>query len=112
RAPRSARSSSERRRARSRSRGAPARWAERPKLREILSRASLHAQAFDRNAADEMVLDDLAHMVDLDPAVPDLLGIDHDGDPARALIQTAGRVRAHAALDAALVQQALELVAH
>src|SRR3954463_487036 len=59
-----------------------------------------------------MVFDDLAHVVDLDAAVPALLGVHDDGDAARALVQAAGRVGAHAPLDAALVQQALELVAH
>src|SRR5439155_1480230 len=85
---------------------------ERPRLRAILYRASLHAQAFDRNAANEMFFHDLTHVVDLHAAVPDLFGVDDDRGAARALIQATGGVGANPALHAALVQKALELVAN
>ena len=53
-----------------------------------------------------------AHVGRGDPAIPDLLGVDHHRHPALAGIEAAGGVGPHAALEAALVQLALERLAH
>ena len=65
----------------------------RTKLRaECTAWPSLHPQAIDGNATDQMLFDDLAYVFHFDAAVPDLLRIDDDGDAARALIEAAGGV--------------------
>jgi len=50
-------------------------------------------EALDDFSADEVLIDDLGDVLDGDTAVPDLLGIDDDGDTALALVQASGIVR-------------------
>ena len=58
------------------------------------------AEEFDRTAADEVLGDDLADVVEVDEAVPDGLRIDdHDG-AVLALVEAAGLVDADAVLEA------------
>src|SRR4051812_43370482 len=78
----------------------------------LASSSILDAQPLHRYSADQVALDDLLHVLDGDAAVPDLLGVDHDGDAAGALVEAARGVGADALLEAALVQQLLEFVAH
>src|SRR3954471_4376437 len=59
-----------------------------------------------------MAFHDLRDVLGFHAAVPDLLGIDDDADAARALVEATRRVGADGPLQALLVQDALECVAH
>lgn len=52
-------------------------------------------QARDRDPVDDVRLDDLYHVGRFHSAVPDAIGVNHDGRPVLALIQTAGAVGSH-----------------
>src|SRR5581483_1688802 len=75
-------------------------------------RARVGAQARDGLAPDEVLLDDLDHVLGLDVGVPHGLGIDDDADAVLARVEAAGRVRPDLALEPALVELALEDLEH
>ena len=58
-------------------------------------------QPLDDFAADEVLFDDLGDVIDGYVTVPDLLGVDDDAHPVRALVEAAGVVRTDDLVDAA-----------
>ena len=54
------------------------------------------AQALDGAAGDEVLVDDFGGVFQADVAIPDGLGVDHDGGAVLALIEAAGLVDADA----------------
>ncbi len=56
-------------------------------------------QPLDRPAMDEMLSNDFIHIFEPDKAVPDGLGIDHDGWPMLTLIEAAGLIGADEVLE-------------
>jgi hypothetical protein len=54
-----------------------------------------YAEALDRSAVHQMLLDDLGRVFRLDPAVPDGLRVDHDGGAVLALVEAKGLVDTH-----------------
>src|SRR5262245_39458370 len=73
--------------------------------RELLRRDD---EPLHRAPADDVPVDDLVHVLDAHAAVPRGLGIHDDGDAARALVETQRLVRAHDALQTAVVKLLLE----
>jgi hypothetical protein len=66
------------------------------------------AQAFHRAAVDEVFGDDFAHVLKLDEAIPDGLGIDHHRGAVLALIEAAGLVGADEMLEASVFDGVFE----
>jgi hypothetical protein len=58
------------------------------------------AEAFDRAAVEEVLLDDLFGVAGFGEAVPDGVGIDDEDGPVLALVEAAGLVDANAVLEA------------
>ena len=68
----------------------------------------LQHQALNRPPADNVRFDNFIHVGQTDSAIPDRLGIDHEVRSVLALVQAAGLVGAHSALQPALGQFLLE----
>ena len=66
------------------------------------------AQTFHGAAVDEVLCDDFLHVFQLDEAVPDSLGIDHDRRTMLALVEAAGFVGADEVLEAGIFDGVLE----
>jgi hypothetical protein len=84
-------------------------------LRDGLVGASLcvqttigQAQPLDRPAVDEVLLNDLADILQLHKAVPDRLGIDDNGGAVLALVQAPGLIGTNLVLQPSLLQCVLE----
>ena len=58
------------------------------------------AEALDRAAADEVLIDDFGGVFGADVTVPDGLRVDDDGGAVLALVEAAGFVHANAVLEA------------
>src|SRR5207244_3159624 len=67
-------------------------------------------QPLHRLAADEMLLDDLVHVLLGDAAVPHALRVDHNGAPQRTVVQAPRLVGADFAVQPARPQRVLELL--
>jgi hypothetical protein len=66
------------------------------------------AQPFDGTAVEEMLGDDLLDVFDVDEAVPDGLGIDHDDGAMLALVEAAGFVGPDMVFEASVFDGVLE----
>src|SRR5712664_3151554 len=73
-----------------------------------LRRGLVEPQAFDGLSADQVLLDDLLHVLHGDPAVPDALRIDHHRAAALAIVQAPGLVGADLARKPPRLQRRLE----
>ena len=67
-------------------------------------------EPLDRNAADDVAFDDLAHVLDLDLLVPDIVGVHHHGGADLADLHAAGLVDADLGFEAMLGDHTLELL--
>jgi hypothetical protein len=65
-------------------------------------------QPLDRAAVEEMLVDDLRHISNVDKAIPDSVGIDHDDGPMLALVEAAKLVRPDLALQTGVLDGVLE----
>ncbi len=66
------------------------------------------AQTLDGTAVEEVLGDDLLDVFDVDEAVPDGLGVDHDDGPVLALVEAAGFVGSDVVLEAGFLDGVLE----
>jgi hypothetical protein len=66
------------------------------------------AKALDGAMVQEVLVDDLLDVLEVDEAVPDSLGIDHDDGPVLTLVEAAGLVGADVMLEASLLDGILE----
>jgi N-acyl-D-amino-acid deacylase len=81
-----------------------------PAASRSLPRDVRHEQPLDRAAVAQVRVDDLLEVLELNPRVPDVLGIDGHGDAAAAVLQAVGAVDDHAVGEAALAHQSLQAV--
>jgi hypothetical protein len=65
-------------------------------------------QPLDEAAVEEMLADDLRHIFQVDKAVPDSVGIDHDDRPVLTLVEAAKLVRPDFALQSGVLDGVLE----
>src|SRR5262249_40659511 len=76
----------------------------------VLARPVAIAQPLHRSAAHHMLADDLLHVLQLHPPVPDVLRVDHEERAIATLVEAAAVVDPHAPLQGRLVlHQLLEL---
>jgi hypothetical protein len=66
------------------------------------------AQAFDGTAVEEMLGDDFFDVFDVDEAVPDGLGVDHDDGAVFTLVEAAGFVGPDVVFEASVLDGVLE----
>jgi hypothetical protein len=66
------------------------------------------AQAFDGTAVEEVFGDDLLHVFDVDEAVPDGFGVDHDYGTVLALVEAAGFISTDVVFEAGVFDGVLE----
>jgi hypothetical protein len=66
------------------------------------------AEAFDGATVEDVLCDDLRHVLEFDEAVPDSLGVDDDGWAVLALVEAAGLVGADGVLEAGVFEGFLE----
>ena len=66
------------------------------------------AETLDRPAVDEVFGDDLFDVFEVDKAIPDGLGIDHDNRAVLALVETASLVGADDVLETGIFDGVLE----
>ena len=66
------------------------------------------AKAFDGTTVQEVFVDDLPDVPEMDEAVPDGLGIDHDYGSVLALVEATGLVGADVVLEASFLDGILE----